>query len=97
MTTTDLYNEALKKLPIQEIHPLHKAMLEECCENALKNEQGVTDLKTLIFAVQVSFVTCEKALKATLKTSVQGFGADGVTLNYRRQTFSLPLESSFLK
>lgn len=97
MTTKELYNAVLEELPIQEIHPLHKAMLEECCENALANKQGVTDLKTLIFAVQVSFVTCEKALKATLKTSVESFKADGVTLNYRGETYSLPLESSFLK
>lgn len=97
MTSIELYNEVIKELPIKDIHPLHKAMLEECCENALENEQGVTDLKTLIFAVHVSFVTCEKALKSTLKASVEGFRAYGVTLNYRGETFSLPLGSVFLQ
>lgn len=96
METKELYQKVLEKLLLNEIHSLHKAMLEECCENALNNEQKVTDLETLIFAVQTAFVSCNKILKETLKNAVENFGADQVNLNYRGQSFSIPKDSNFL-
>lgn len=58
MTVDELYKELLDQLLIKEIHPLHKVIMEECCENALNNPQIVSDTTTLVYAVQVAFLTC---------------------------------------
>ncbi|MFN8310779.1 MAG: hypothetical protein U0T73_12520 [Chitinophagales bacterium] len=90
MAADDLYREAVGYLPIKELHPLHKAMVEECCENALNNPQNVTDKDTLVYAVQVAFLTSNSTLKGTLTASLEAANADQVTLNYRNQTFIIP-------
>lgn len=95
MTKNELYESVIGSLNLNEIHPLHKAMLEECCENALENKQNVEDLETLKFAVQVSFITCLSTLKGTISASLEF--ADNVKLNYRGQTFNIPKNSNLLK
>lgn len=97
MTIEELYKTVVGQLPIKELHPLHKAMMEECCENAINNPQQVTDKDTLVLAVQVAFLTCNSTLKGTLAASLQLTDADQVTLNYRNQTFIIPKNSSLLK
>ena len=97
MTADGLYKMVIEQLPIKEIHPLHKAILEECCENALNNPQNVTDTGTLIYAVQVAFLTCTSTLKGTLAASLELAAADQVTLNYRNQTFIILKNSSLIK
>jgi len=97
MTTTELYQSVIGHLPIKEIHPLHKAMMEECCETALQNKQGVVDKKTLILSVQIAFMTCNTTLKSTLNASLKMANADQVTLNYRGQTFIISKSSNLLK
>lgn len=97
MTADELYKMVIEQLPIKEIHPLHKAILEECCENALNNPQNVTDTGTLIYAVQVAFLTCTSTLKGTLAASLELAAADQVTLNYRNQTFIILKNSSLIK
>ena len=97
MTPTELYQKVLENLSFPEIHPLHKAMLEECCENALEYKQNITDVDTLVYAVKLAFLTCETTLKATLKATANNFDADKITLDYRGQTFSVLKDSSFLK
>ena len=97
MTAEELYREVIGHLPIEEFHPLHKAMIEECCENALNNPQNITDKDTLIYPVQVAFLTCNSTLKGTLAASLEAANADQVTLNYRDQTFIIPKNSSLLK
>ena len=57
MTESELYKNVIGHLNLTEIHPLHKAIIEECCENALANKENINELQTLIFAVQVSFLT----------------------------------------
>jgi len=94
MTTEELYNLTLEKLPVTEIHPLHKAIMEECCENAIENPQNITDSDTLVYAVQVSFITAISALKGTLKGALEL--GDQVTLNYRNQTFIIPRNTTLL-
>lgn len=37
MTADKLYLKVIRGLPIKELHPLYKVMMEECCENALNN------------------------------------------------------------
>jgi len=95
MTKNELYQSVVEELNLNEIHPLHKAIIEECCEGALENKQGVKDLETLKFAVQVSFITCLSALKGTIIASLEF--ADNVNLNYRGQTFNIPKNSNLLK
>lgn len=95
MTRDFLYESVLKHLNLVQIHPLHKAIIEECCENAIKSQEEIKELETLIFAVQVSFLTCLSALKGTLVASLKF--ADTVTLNYREQTFNITKDSVLLK
>jgi hypothetical protein len=97
MTADELYKKVLEQLPINEVHPLHKAIMEECCENALNNPQNVTDPDTLVYAVQVAFLTCNSTLKGTLAASLELADADQVTLNYRNQTFVIPKNSPLIK
>lgn len=97
MTADELYKMVVGQLPVEQLHPLHKAMMEECCENALNNPQNVIDPDTLIFAVQVAFLTCNSTLKGTLTASLKLANADQVTLNYRNQTFIIPKNSALIK
>lgn len=96
MTADKLYEKVLEKLPIKEIHPLHKAIMEECCENALNNPQNVTDTDILVYAVQVAFLTCNSTLKGTLAASLELADVAQVTLNYRNQTFVIPKNSPLI-
>lgn len=97
MTKEELYEQVLLDLPIKNIHPLHKAMMEECCETALKNPDNIQDLNALILAVRMAFVTCNSILKGTLQGSLKSFDANQVTLNYRSQTFIIPDNSPLLQ
>jgi hypothetical protein len=97
MTTEELYTQVLKDLPIKEIHPLHKAIMEECCETALENPDKLNDLDSLVLAVRMAFVTCNSILKGTLQGSLKSFDANQITLNYRNQTFIIPYNSPLLK
>lgn len=96
MTTTELYQSVIKNLSSTQIHPLHKAILEECCENAVENNNQL-DSETLIYAVGLAFLTCDSTLKATMKAALKSNNADGITINYRNQTFDISKNSAFLK
>jgi hypothetical protein len=97
LTADELFKLVITKLPIKELHPIHKALMEECCENALANPNNITDPDTLVFAVQVAFLTCDSTLKELLSTSLKSTDASQVTLNYRNQTFIIPENSSLLR
>lgn len=97
MTVYELYKEVLGNLFNKELHPLHKAVLEECCENVLKNTQNLKEKETLVYAVQVAFLTCNSILKGTLTSSLEAANAEQVSLNYRNQTFIIPKNSPLLK
>lgn len=94
ITATQLFDAAIADLGA-EVHPLHQAMLEECCENALNNEQGVTDLKSLVMAARVAFLTCNTMLKGTIKAALEH--GDTVNLNYRGVQVSFDKNSKYLK
>lgn len=94
MTPEELYQTVVGQLKITDIHPLHKAIMEESCENAINNPQKITDRDTLIYATQVSFLTALSALQGTLKGALEL--GDQVTLNYRNQTFIIPKNSKLL-
>lgn len=99
MTKKELYEYAIqdfeKNLDIGQIHPLHKAILEECCENALNNPQKITDEKTLKYAVHVAFLSSLSTLVGTLKGGLEL--ADTVNLNYRSKTYEITKGSPLLK
>lgn len=95
ISSSQLLDAALADLNISQLHPLHKAMLEECCENALANEQGVTDLPTLIYDVRVSFLTSNILMKGTVKAGL-GHG-DVVNINYRGVETSFDKNSKFIQ
>jgi len=80
MTVQELLDLVLADIKI-ELHPLHRAMFEECCENAVNNEQGITDVDTLVYSARVAFLTCNSMFKNTIKAALEY--ADVVTYNYR--------------
>ena len=96
MTCNELYTSVMQNISVTAIHPLHKAVLEECCENALANEQGVTDEATLRYAVNVAFLTALQVLQGVLRSALETAQADQVTLEYRGHTFTIPASSTLL-
>ncbi|WFB65504.1 hypothetical protein [Chryseobacterium sp. WX] len=97
MTANKLYQIVIEKLPISEIHPLHKLILEESCENAINNSQNIEDKDTLIYAAQVGFLTGSSALKGTLKGTFESGNVEQITLNYRGGSFTIERNSPFVK
>lgn len=96
MTYQDLCARVVQQLNLTAVHPLHKAILEECCENALANEQGVTDEAQLQYAVQVAFLTSLQVMQGVVRGSLEAAHADQATLQYRGQTFVIPANSTLL-
>lgn len=96
MTSTELYEIIAKEFPAN-IHPLHKAIMEECCENAINNPQKIDDNDTLLYAVRVAFLTSDSALRGILLGAFQSNDADVITLNYREQSFQIKKDSGILK
>jgi len=87
-----LLTELKKKGELEKIHPLHDAMIDECCENAL-NSPGTDDIHLL--SVKIGFVTANATLRGLLSASLTQ--ADTVTLNYRGQTFIIDSNSPILR
>ena len=96
ITPENIYQEIIKKLSISDIHPLHKAMIEECCETAIKSNPEILDLDILTNAVQIAFLTCNSTLKATLQSAIELQNADEITLNYRKQKFIISKNSTLI-
>lgn len=95
MSETNLLVAVIESLPVKKIHPLHKAMLEECCEKVESGDNENVDEKTKILAVELAFLTCESVIKGTIKGLAKGFDADKVNLDYRGQTFEIEKGSHF--
>ncbi|MEC3876682.1 hypothetical protein [Chryseobacterium salviniae] len=96
MTPKELYEIVVSDFPIN-IHPLHKAIMEECCENAINNPQKIEDKDTLLYAVRVAFLTSDSALKGTLLGVLQSSDTEVIILNYREQSFEIKKDSGILK
>lgn len=95
MEEKELYKKVISNLKIEKIHPLHKAIMEECCENAINNSEKIVDEKMLMYAVQVAFISSLNALIGSLKGGLKL--ADEITLNYRNQQFIINKNSPLLK
>jgi|JI9StandDraft_1071089.scaffolds.fasta_scaffold499345_2 hypothetical protein len=96
MTKEELYKKAIEELNIKEMHPIHKAMLEECCESALENSKAPILIDSLLAMVYVAFTTSNTALKAALTAAKSIGNADQITLNYRGQPFIISKDSYWL-
>lgn len=97
MNYHELYDSIVQKLSLTTVHPLHKAILEECCENALANEQGVTDLTALQQAVYLAFTVALSVMQGVVRGSLEAAQADQVNLQYRGQTFVIAADSKLLE
>lgn len=96
MTPQELYEKVLTDFNLEKIHPLHQAIMEECCENVLNNPETLEE-KDLTSAVKIAFYTSNEVLKGTLKGSLEAANADKINLNYRGQSFEVGKDSPLLK
>ena len=87
MENKRLYDAVINKLSISEIHPLHRAIFEECCEHVENSDIDPNDEHTRMLAVQSAFSICESALKGTIKGVAECVKGESVNLNYRGETF----------
>ncbi len=94
MTAEKLYQMVIAQFPIKEIHPLHKAIIEECCENAVNEQHHDLETETLIYTVNVSVMSVISTLQASWKGAFEF--VDTITLNYRNQTFVIDKNSKLL-
>lgn len=94
MTVQELLKLVLADIEV-EPHPLHRAMFEECCENALANEQGITEAKVLAQVVRVAFISCNSLFKNTILSALES--ADIISCNYRGLTFTVDKDFPLLK
>lgn len=101
MTAEELHEEILIKMadlkPDFKMHPLHKAMLMECCENVLQphNTENHSHEILLISTLQ-AFEVSNSLMKGLIKGMIPEV-ADTITLNYRGETFILDQESKIVK
>jgi len=91
----ELLEAVLSNLPIKIIHPIHKAMLEEACEHALKNKKDSDTFKELENAVHFSFRIINPVFQSTMKAALEY--ADSVIIDYRGVKEVITSESSLLK
>lgn len=96
MTTKELYKKIMEEFKLEKIHPLHQAIMEECCEHAINNPEKLNE-RDLIGAVKIAFYTCNETLRGTLRGSLEAANADQITLNYREQSFIIEKDSPLLK
>jgi len=101
MTTEELFDKVIEPIKIQfgdkEISRLHRAMIEECCENTLKVTNDSMSDKDLILSTQMSFVTADNVLKGLIKGLIAKNDADTCTINYRGQSFVIDTNLKHLK
>lgn len=95
INTNELFNAVLANLPVQAIHPIHKAMLEEACEHVLKKKDEFDSIEEMERAVHLSFMVLNPVLQSTMNAMLEQ--ADTVTLNYRGVNEILTSESQILK
>ncbi len=95
MTSKDLFRLTLKDLRIDNLHPLHKAMIEECCEKVVEDQQNISDTETLLHAVRLAFIVSNSMFKSM--TNALLTQADIINLNYRGINFTIDANSPLLR
>ena len=94
MTKDELLQQVMEGSNVDDIHPLHLAIMEECCENAINNSNGVSDKKVLQFAVDIAFLSANTVLKATLQAALANRSM--ITLNFGGNAFEVNKNSALL-
>lgn len=102
MTALELNERVLKMgaelIPNFELSDLHKAMLMECCENAINAKSAgelTDDMRILIVARSLEL--CNSMIKALIVGAITDLGGDIVNLNYKGQHFKFDRNSTFVK
>lgn len=83
MEAAVLKNEFMKNHGINEMHPLHSLILDECCETAIR--MGNSDLGSLNTAVSVAFLTSFSGLRSVIEEGLKEY--DRVKIVYRGSQF----------
>jgi hypothetical protein len=97
MTQEELFEKVQERLPIASVHPLYRAMFEECCENAISNSLESEDDEARILAVLLAFITANSILKSVIGAAVKNAVDGRIAFTYRNQTFIIPHNSILLK
>lgn len=95
INTNELLGAVLTNLPIQSVHPIHKAMLEEACEHVLKRKNEFDSMEQMEKAVHWSFHVLNPIFQSTMNALLEQ--ADSVTINYRGVNEILTKDSPILK
>lgn len=94
INANELLETVLANLPVQTIHPIHKAMLEEACEHALKQKSEYNSIEEMEKAVHLSFLVINPMFQSTMNAMLKV--ADTVTIDYRGVKDVLTSESAIL-
>lgn len=95
INVNELLEAVLANLPVQTVHPIHKAMLEEACEHVLEKKNEFDSMEEMEKAVHLSFLILNPLFQSTMNAMLEQ--ADTVTLNYRGVNEILTSESPILK
>jgi hypothetical protein len=87
MLYKSLYEQTISDLKLEDIHPFHHAILEECCENAVIHAHDITNTTTLSQHVNVAFLSSITMLQQTLKAAF--VNNNSLSITYRNREFIL--------
>jgi hypothetical protein len=82
-----IYEQIIKDLRLQDIHPFHLAVLEECCENAVLNSHDVSNVTSVLHEAQVAFISVIPIVQQSMQAAFQN--TDMVSFRYRNREFIL--------
>ena len=94
INVNELLEAVLANLPVQTIHPIHKAMLEESCEHVLKKKDEFGSIEEMEKAIHLSFLVLNPVFQSTMNAALEY--ADTVTINYRGVKDVLTRDSAIL-
>jgi hypothetical protein len=88
--STELYDAIFNSF-VGDIHPIYKAILEECCKAVFARPPLYTEFPEMARVVMVAFNAATKVLRATMRDK-----GDTVELHFRGEDFVFPKGAAFL-
>jgi|GEM_PF-1558286 len=82
-----IYEQIITDLHLQNIHPFHLAVLEECCENAVLHSHDISHINTVKQEAQVAFISVIPIVLQSMQAAFQN--TDTVSFPYRSREFIL--------
>lgn len=82
-----IYEEIIKDLRLQNLHPFHLTVLEECCENAVLHSHDISNSLAVKQDAQVAFISVVPIIQQTMQAAFQN--TDTITFTYRNKQFLL--------